>query len=47
MMKTDQTSTRGLGGWSVFADFAGVFLRASIAGLLTSLAASAIVLAIG
>jgi hypothetical protein len=38
------SSARGLGGWAVFADFSGLLLKASAAGLAASLLVGAVVL---
>jgi hypothetical protein len=43
--KTD-SSARSLGGWAVLADFSGLLLKASAAGLAASLAVAAVVLAV-
>jgi hypothetical protein len=38
------SSVRGLGGWAVFADFSGLLLKASAAGLAASLLVGGVVL---
>ena len=44
-METDQNRmTHGNGGWAVFSDFSGLFLKASAAGLVVSVVVGAVVL---
>ena len=44
-MNTKATpSARALGGWAIFADFSGLLLKASAAGVAVSLVAGAVVL---
>jgi hypothetical protein len=45
MMNTKATpSARALGGWAIFADFSGLLLKASAAGVAVSLVAGGVVL---
>ena len=44
-METKPTSSaRSLGGWAMLADFSGLLLKASVAGLAASVAVGAVVL---
>ena len=44
-METKSTSSaRSLGGWAMLADFSGLLLKASVAGLAASVAVGAVVL---
>jgi hypothetical protein len=38
------SSARGLGGWAMFADFSGLLLKASAAGLAASVLVGGVVL---
>ena len=38
------SSARSLGGWAMFADFSGLLLKASAAGLAASVVVGAVVL---
>jgi hypothetical protein len=39
-----QTQARAIGGWSVLADFSGLFVKAAVVGLAVSLLAGGLVL---
>jgi hypothetical protein len=43
-METKNSAVPGTGGWTILADFSGLFLKAAVVGLVASIAAGALVL---